>query len=72
MLCMILVIIKHLKSNLDMRQNEFNSIAVALINYIPKAQKYIEAKNSLLNNDKKGREKIIKGFIEGIFLLKYF
>ena len=57
----------------EMRPNEFNSIVVALNNYISKAQKYIEAKNSLLNNVKnfyKGREKIIKGFKEGIFLLK--
>ena len=57
----------------EMIQNEFNSIVGALNNYIPKAQKYIEAKNSLLNNVKnfyKGREKIIKGFKEGIFLLK--
>ena len=57
----------------EMRPNEFNSIVVTLNNYISKAQKYIEAKNSLLNNVKnfyKGREKIIKGFKEGIFLLK--
>ena len=85
MLRMILVITKHLKSYLEifitkmtindakMRQNEFNSIVDALNNYVPKAQKYIEAKNSLLNNVKnfyKGREKIIKGFKEGVFLLK--
>ena len=55
----------------EMRPNEFNSIVVALNNYISKAQKYIKAKNSLLNNVKnKGREKSIKGFKEGIFLLK--
>ena len=54
-----------------MRPNEFNSIVVALNNYISKAQRYIKAKNSLLNNVKnKGREKSIKGFKEGIFLLK--
>ena len=54
-----------------MRPNEFNSIVVALNNYISKAQKYIKAKNSLLNNVKnKGREKSILGFKEGIFLLK--
>ena len=61
------------RNDAEMRQNEFNSIVDALNNYIPKAQKYIEAKNSLLNNVKnfyKGREKIIKGFKEGIFLLK--
>ena len=57
----------------EMKQNEFNSIVDALDNYLPKAQKYIEAKNSLLNNAKnfyKGREKVIEGFKEGIFLLK--
>ena len=57
----------------EMKQNEFNSILDALNNYSPKAQKYIEAKNSLLNNAKsfyKGREKIIEGFKQGIFLLK--
>ena len=57
----------------EMKQDEFNSILDALNNYSPKAQKYIEAKNSLLNNAKnfyKGREKIIKGFKDGIFPLK--
>ena len=55
----------------EMRPNEFNSIVVALNNYISKAQKYIEAKNSLLNNVKnKVREKSIKGFKKRIFLLK--
>ena len=45
----------------EMRQNEFNSIVGALNNYIPKARKYIEAKNSLLNNVKnfcEGKEKL--------------
>ena len=58
----------------EMKQDEFNSILDALNNYSPKAQKYIEAKNSLLNNAKnfyEGREKIIKGFKDGIFLLNY-
>ena len=57
----------------EMKQNEFNSILDALNNYSPKAQKYIEAKNSLLNNAKnfyKGREKTIEGFKERIFPLK--
>ena len=46
-----------------MKQNEFNSIRVALKNYSPKDKKYIEAKNSLLNNARifyKGREKLLK------------
>ena len=57
----------------EMKQNKFNSILDALNNYSPKAQKYIEAKNSLLNNAKnfyKRRDKIIKGFKDGIFSLE--
>ena len=57
----------------EMRQNEFNSIVDALNNYIPRIQKYNEAKNSLLNNAKniyEGREKIIEGFKEGVLSLK--
>ena len=57
----------------EMKQNEFNSILDALNNYSPKAQKYIEAKNSLLNNAKsfyKRREKTIEGLKERIFPLK--
>ena len=45
----------------------------ALNNYSSKAQKYIEAKNSLINNVKnlyEGRRKIIKGFKEKIFPIK--
>ena len=45
-----------------------------LIQYTPKAQKYIEAKNELLDNAKnfhKGREKIIEGFKKGIFPLNH-
>ena len=56
-----------------MKQNEFSLILDALNNYFPKNKKYIQAKNSLLNNAKnlyKGREKIIEGFKEGIFPLK--
>ena len=56
-----------------MKQDEFNSILDALNNYSPKTQKYIETKNSLLNNAKnfyKGREKVIEGFKERISPLK--
>ena len=69
MFCMILVVIKHLMSYLEifitkkmaindteMRQNEFDSI-VWLNKYISRAKKYIEEKNSLLNN--------VKNFYEG-------
>ena len=57
----------------EMKQNEFNTKRVALNNYFPKVSKYIEAKNSLLNNVNnfyKGREKIIEGFKEKIFPLE--
>ena len=57
----------------EMKQHEFNWILDALNNYSPKAQKYIEAKNSLLNNVKnfyKRREKTIEGLKERIFPLK--
>ena len=53
----------------EIRQNEFDSI-VWLNKYISRAKKYIEEKNSLLNNVKnfyEGREKIIEGFKKGIF-----
>ena len=56
-----------------MKQNEFNSILSVLSNYTPKIQKYIEAKNKLLDNAKhfyEGRKKIIEGFKNGIFPLK--
>ena len=56
-----------------MKQDEFNSILAVLNNYAPKSKKYIETKNSLLNNAKnfyEKREKIIKGFKDGIFPLK--
>ena len=36
----------------EMKQDEFNSILDTLNNYSPKTQKYIEAKNILLNNAK--------------------
>ena len=55
-------------------QDEFNSMLGVLSNYNPRAQKYIEAKNKLLDNVKhlyEGREKIIEGFENGIFPLKY-
>ena len=57
----------------EIKQNEFNSMLGVLSNYAPKSQKYIEAKNKLLNNAKnfcEEREKIIKGFKDGIFPLK--
>ena len=53
----------------EVRQNKFNSKHDALDNYSPKNKKYIEAKNSLINNAKtftRGE----KGFKEKIFLIK--
>ena len=64
---------KMTRDEVEMKQDEFNSVLGALSNYAPKSQKYIEAKNKLLDNAKnfyKGREKIIKGFKDGIFPLK--
>ena len=57
----------------EMKQDEFNSVLAVLSNYAPKSKKYIEAKNSLLNNAKnfyERREKIIKSFKDGTFPLK--
>ena len=87
MLRMILVILKHLKSYLEifinrkmtrdeaeLKQDEFNAVFSALSNYSPRDQKYFEAKNKLLNNVKnfyEGRKKIIEGFKNGIFLLNH-
>ena len=53
----------------EMKQNEFNSICIALNNYTPRHEKYTNAKYSLINNAKnfyEGREKIIKDFKEKI------
>ena len=46
----------------------------ALKAYAPKDNKYVEAKNKLVNNVKnfyKGREKIVEGFKNGVFPLHY-
>ena len=74
---MILVIAKYLKSYLkafitkkitidktEKLQDEFNAIIGVLENYTPRNNKYIEAKNKLLNNVKKimrREKKILKG-----------
>ena len=45
------------------KQDEFDSILAVLSNYTPRAQKYIEEKNKLLDNAKKfyeGRKKLLK------------
>ena len=54
----------------EIRQNKFNSKRDVLDNYSPKDKKYIEAKNSLINNAKsfyKGRKKLLK-----VLKKKYF
>ena len=47
------------------KQDEFDSTVAGLSNYTPKVQKYIQAKNKLLDNAKnfyERRKKIIEGF----------
>ena len=81
---MILVIAKYLKSYLkafitkkitidktEKLQDEFNAIIGVLENYTPRNNKYIEAKNKLLNNVKKNYEKREKN-IEGLKKTEYF
>ena len=53
------------------KQDEFNLMLGVLSDYTPRSQKYIEAKNKLLQNVKnfyEGTEKIIKGFLK----IEYF
>ena len=60
--------------NAEHIQDEFDAILNVLSNYTPKSQKYIEAKNKLLDNTKnfyEGREKIIEGFKDRIFPLNH-
>ena len=55
-------------------QDEFDAMLNVLSDYTPKSQKYIEAKNKLLDNVKnfyERREKIIKGFKDRIFPLNH-
>ena len=49
----------------ERKQDEITGVMGALKAYAPRDNKYVEAKNKLLNNAKKiyeGREKIIEGF----------
>ena len=55
-------------------QDEFDAILSVLSDHTPRDEKYIEAKNKLLDNAKnfyKGREKIIEDFKTGVSLLNY-
>ena len=59
---------------MERKQDEFSAVISALKNYAPRDNKYVEAKNKLLNNVEnfyKGREKIIEGFKNEIFPLYY-
>ena len=56
------------------KQDEFSAVIAVLKNYVPRDNKYVEAKNRLLNNVEnfyKGREKIIEGFKNKIFPFCY-
>ena len=58
----------------ELKQDEFNAVLGVLSIYTPRDQKYNEPKNKLLNNATnffRGREKIIKGFKDGIFPLNH-
>ena len=58
----------------ERKQDEITGVMGALKGYAPRDNKYIEAKNKLLNNVEncyKGREKIIKGFKNGVFPFYY-
>ena len=83
MLIIILVITKHLKNYLEnfitkktsidyveRKRDEITGVMGALKAYAPRDNKYIEAKNKLVNNVEnfyKLREKIIEGFKNGVF-----
>ena len=60
--------------DVERKQDEFSAIITALEKYIPRDDKYVEAKNKLLNNVNnfyEGREKIIEGFKNEIFSFYY-
>ena len=58
----------------ERKQDKFDGVLTALSTFSAKRKEYIEAKNKLLNNAEKisnGREKVIEGFKNEIFLLNY-
>ena len=58
----------------ESNQDEITGVMGALKAYAPRNNKYVEAKNKLVNNVEnfdKGREKIIEGFKNGVFLVYY-
>ena len=61
-------------NEIERKQDESSVVMTALKNYTPRNNKYVEAKNKLLNNVEnfyKGREKNIEGFKNKIFPLYY-
>ena len=57
--------------DVETKQDEISAVIAVLKNYAPRDNKYVEAKNKLLKNVKsfyEGREKIIEGFKNDIFL----
>ena len=60
--------------DVERKQDKFSAIIAALEKYTPRDDKYVEAKNKLLNyvkNFYEGREKIIEGFKNEIYDKKY-
>ena len=58
----------------ERKQDEITGVMGALKAYAPRDNKYVEAKNKLVNNVEnfyKGREKIIEGFKNGVFPFYY-
>ena len=58
----------------EMKQDELNLVLHVLSEQSPRGQKFIEAKNELLDDAKKiymGREKYIEGFKNGILSLNH-
>ena len=56
------------------KQDEFSAVVSVLEGYASRDNKYVKAKNKLLNNAKKfyiGREKIIERFKNNVFPLYY-
>ena len=59
---------------MERKQDEFSAVIIALKNYAQGDNKYVEAKNKLLNNVKnfyEGREKIIERFKNEVFPFSY-
>ena len=65
---------KTIIDDVEGKQDEFSAVISVLEGYAPRDNKYVEAKNKLLNNVEnfyKGREKIIEGFKNGVFPVYY-